>query len=76
MSPHGRNPSGVGEIGGEEKVKKAKIQITDNEDGQGWFISNVFYVTEKADFEEGDADFISGDTLGIKVGTGINLEKT
>lgn len=49
-------------------MKKAKIVIADNEDGKGWFIYRVDYVSENDEFVE--------DSEEIQQGKGITIEKT
>ncbi|GAG61894.1 unnamed protein product [marine sediment metagenome] len=49
-------------------MKKAKIVIADNEDGKGWFIYRVDYVSE-------DERFINGQSVGIQEGKPIEIGK-
>ena len=56
-------------------MKKAKIVIADNEDGEGWFIYRVDYVTEKEYEWSEKSHFINGDSLGIIQGRGIIIDK-
>jgi len=52
-------------------MKKAKIVIADNEDGKGWFIYRVFYVTEQNSY--GKSEFV--DDSEIVEGRGITIEE-
>ena len=59
-------------------MKKAKIVIADNEDGQGWFIYRVDYVTE-TDYDSEDSwksEFIEGESVGIQEGEPVKIGDT
>ena len=53
-------------------MKKAKIVIVDNEDGEGWFIARVDYVTEENP-DTGKGEFIEGKDVGIEQGKSIKI---
>lgn len=52
-------------------MKKAKIVIADNEDGKGWFIYRVDYVTEVD--VGGNSEFV--DNADVEVGNGVTITK-
>jgi hypothetical protein len=53
-------------------MKKAKIVIADNEDGKGWFIYRVDYVSDVNELS-GKSDFI--DDPDIVVGNGVTVQR-
>jgi len=52
-------------------MKKAKIVIADNEDGEGWFIYRVDYVTEVD--TDGNSEFVND--AEVEVGNGVTITK-
>ena len=50
-------------------MKRAKVILIDRENGRGWFIASVFYVTA-----DGNNNYIDGKTVGVEEGVGVTLE--